>query len=82
MATSYRVIDLRPSEPDDDTMLVRETIVSGVKSPEAAARDALGLELVRSGSKKDLVAQVYWQLSPDATNMVRLYSRVASLRRR
>lgn len=77
MATRYRVIDLRPTaEPDN------ETIIEGAKSPEAAVRDALGLDLVRSGSKKDLMAQVYWQLTPEATNMVRLYARVESTRQR
>ena len=77
MATQYRVLDLRPALQD-----VQQLVVEGVKSPEAAARQALGIDLVRSGSKKDLVAQVYWQLAPDSTNMVRLYSRVASTRRR
>ena len=83
MPTIYRVIDLRPDTPRaEQQSLTREFIIEEAKSPEAAAHDALGLELVRSGSKKDLVAQVYWQLTPDATNMVRLYSRVASFRRR
>lgn len=83
MPTKYRVIDLRSVTPDGEQQsTTKEYLIEGAKSPEAAARDALGLELVRSGSKKDLVAQVYWQLAPDATNMVRLYSRVASIRRR
>ena len=77
MSQSYRVVDLRP---EGET--IGEAMVEGVKSPEAAARQALGLELVRSGAKKDLVAQVYWQLAEGSTNMVRLYSRVATPRRR
>nr|WP_314262368.1 hypothetical protein [uncultured Devosia sp.] len=77
MAQSYRVVDLR-SEGEN----LGETHVEGVKSPEAAVKQALGLELVRSGAKKDLVAQVYWQIEPGSTNMVRLYSRVATPRRR
>ena len=77
MANPYRVRDLRMTDE-----AIPEIIVDGVKSPEAAVRKALGLDLVRSGSKKDLVAQVYWQLAPEAINMVRLYSRVEALRRR
>lgn len=77
MSLNHRVRDLRPAAE-----AVIETIVEGAKSPEAAAKQALGLDLVRSGSRKDLVAQVYWQLTPETTNMVRLYSRVASPRRR
>lgn len=77
MANSYRVVDKRSAAEGSDSI-----IIDGVNSPEAAARKALGLELVRSGSKKDLVAQVYWQLAPDSMNMVRLYSRVASARQR
>lgn len=77
MPSTHRVIDLRPTAEAG-----AEILVEGAKSPEAAAKQALGLDLVRSGSRKDLVAQVYWQLNPDATNMVRLYSRVATPRRR
>lgn len=77
MAHSYRVVDLRP-----DANGAGEVIIDGVNSPEAAAKKAFGLDLVRSGSKKDLIAQVYWQLTPEATNMVRLYARVESTRRR
>lgn len=77
MSNSYRVVDLRPTAEG-----AADIVIEGVKSPEAAARQALGLDLVRSGSRKDLVAQVYWQLTPEAKNMVRLYSRVASTRRR
>lgn len=80
MPTSYRVIDLRLAAPDPAT--AEEIIVEGAKSPEAAARQALGVELVRSGSRKDLAARVYWQLTPEATNMVRLYTRVATTRSR
>ena len=77
MAIPYRVLDLRVTDGG-----YPEIIIDGVKSPEAAVKKALGLDLVRSGSRKDLVAQVYWQLAPEATNMVRLYARVESARRR
>ena len=82
MPTSYRVLDMRPAAGTGELQDRTEVIIDSAKSPEAAARDALGLELVRSGSRKDLVAQVYWQVTPEATNMVRLYSRVANPRRR
>ncbi|WEK03856.1 MAG: hypothetical protein P0Y65_16930 [Candidatus Devosia phytovorans] len=77
MSQSYRVVDLRPESEN-----IGESRVEGVSSPEAASRQALGLDLVRSGARKDLVAQVYWQLAEGSTNMVRLYSRVATPRRR
>lgn len=77
MSQSYRVVDLRPEGEN-----IGETQVQGVNSPEAAVKQALGLELVRSGARKDLIAQVYWQHAPGSTNMVRLYSRVATPRRR
>lgn len=80
MPTRYRVIDLRPATAEPAA--AEEIIVEGAKSPEAAARQALGIELVRSGSRKDLAARVYWQLTPDAINMVRLYTRVATSRQR
>jgi len=76
MANLYRVIDLRP-----DTQ-VAEDVVDGVSSPEAAARKALDLDLVRSGSRKDLIAQVYWKIGLEATNMVRLYARAGGTRGR
>ena len=62
----FQVIDLRP-----------ETIVPPVEveaaSPEAAAREVLGLDVVyRSGHRRDLVARVYWQ-SVGGKTMVRLY---------
>lgn len=76
MATSYRVVDRRPTAEG-----AQDIIIEGVKSPEAAAKDALGLDLVRSGSRKELVAQVYWTLG-EGTNMVRLYNRVENPRRR
>lgn len=69
--TSYRVMDLR-----SDTIDILEHNVPA-KSPEDAARTVLGLELVRSGRKPDLVARVYWQTDGQPMNMVRLYSKVA-----
>jgi hypothetical protein len=77
MANTYRVVDLRPAAD-----LAPDITITGVQSPEAAAKQALGLDLVRSGSRKDLVAQVYWQLAPESKNMVRLYARVTPARSR
>ena len=68
----YRVFDLRTEIIDADPR-----IVSGVRSPEEAARQALGLDLTRSGLKRDLAARVYFQLPDQPLTMVRLYSRSA-----
>lgn len=73
MAITYRVVDVR-GDIDEAT----ETIIAGARSPEDAARQALGLDLVRSGRRKDLIARVYWQSPGQPMNMVRLYRRVAS----
>jgi hypothetical protein len=66
----YRVFDLRHEIVDPDPR-----VVSGVRSPEEAARQALGLELTRSGLKRDLAARVYFQMPDQPLTMVRLYSR-------
>jgi hypothetical protein len=36
-------------------------VIDGVASPEDAVRQALGLEVVRSGAKVNLVARVLWE---------------------
>ena len=72
MAITYRVVDVR-SDIIDPT----ETIITDARSPEDAARQALGVDVVRSGQRKDLVARVYWQSLGQPMNMVRLYRRVA-----
>jgi hypothetical protein len=66
----YRVIDLRVDDVDP-----QEIIVKGENTPERAVLKALGLDLVRSGQKRDLTARVYWQVSGQPTNMVRLYTK-------
>lgn len=44
--------------------------------PEIAATLALGIQLVRSGNKKDLRAKVYFRNTPDQpVSMVRLYGK-------
>lgn len=70
MQKQFRVVDLRSDLIDPDERVVEAT------SPEAAATAVLGLDVVRSGSKRDLVARVYWRLPDQPTNMVRLYRRV------
>lgn len=70
MAVTYRVIDVR-----GDVIDPKEATIAGARSPEDAARTALGLEVVRSGQRQDLVARVYWQSPGQPMNMVRLYRR-------
>jgi hypothetical protein len=65
------VVDLRQDALLEDT----DIVVEGVQSPEAAARDALGIQVVRSGAKRDLVAKVYWQPLGQPLTMVRLYAK-------
>ena len=74
MTLSYRVVDLRTGVID-----ATGHIVDGVNSPEAAARDVLHIDVVRSGARKDLVARVYWQTMGSPVNMVRLYRKVTSV---
>ncbi|HTO28478.1 MAG TPA: hypothetical protein VL017_07790 [Devosia sp.] len=71
MAITYRVVDVR-SDVIDPT----EITITGARTPEDAARQALDLDLVRSGQRKDLVARVYWQAPDQPMNMVRLYRRI------
>lgn len=71
MAITYRVVDVR-SDVIDPT----EIIITNARSPEDAARQALDLDVVRSGRRKDLVARVYWQSLGQPMNMVRLYRRL------
>jgi hypothetical protein len=66
----FRIIDLRSDQIDPVIRFVEAS------SPEAAAHQVLGQEVVRSGSKKDLIARAYWQQTGHVTNMVRLYRRV------
>jgi hypothetical protein len=72
MANTYRVVDLRTN-----IIAPTETTVTTARSPEDAVRQVLGLEVVRSGHRKDLVARVYWQPVGQPVTMVRLYGRVA-----
>jgi hypothetical protein len=44
-----------------------DVLITDARSPEDAARKALGIEVVRSGAGKNLVARVFWENvgSPD-----------------
>jgi len=45
-------------------------------TPEAAAKLALGIEVVRGSSKyAKPIAKVYWEGGPQQTNMIRFYAR-------
>jgi len=66
----YRVVDAR------GTTVQAEHLVDA-STPEAAAKSAFGLDLVRSGRIRDLVARIYWQPAGSPKNMVRLYSKTA-----
>lgn len=66
----YRVIDLTNTAIDD-----KEHVIPA-RSPEAAAKDLLGIEVVRSGSRQNLVARAYWQNPNQPVSMVRLYRRI------
>lgn len=71
MRKSFRVVDLR----QDALLLDTDIVVEGVQSPEAAVRDVLGIQVVRSGASRDLVAKVYWQPLGQPLTMVRLYAK-------
>lgn len=70
MAIIYRVVDMRTptTEPAEIT-------IEGARSPEDAARQALGIDVMRSGPRKDIAARVYWQPPGQPMTMVRLYGR-------
>lgn len=70
MEKSFRVMDLRQAGPE-----AIDAVIDGA-SPEEAARKILGIEVVRSGSKRDLVAKVYWQPVGQPLTMVRLYAKI------
>lgn len=72
MVLTYRVVDVR-----SDVVDPKETLISGARTPEEAVRQALDLDVVRSGQRKDLIARVYWQMPGQPMNMVRLYRRIA-----
>jgi len=71
MALNYRVVDVRT-----DVIDPQEINVEGARSPEDAVRQGLGVDVVRSGHRRDLVARVYWQSLGQPVTMVRLYRRL------
>lgn len=66
----FRIIDLRTGVIEPEQRVE-------ARSPEQAAENALGIKLVRSGHARSLVCRVYWD-DANNTNMVRLYTKVAS----
>lgn len=71
MSAKFRVIDVRSGLEN-----ALELHVAKAKSPEEAARLAIGERLVRSGRQTDLRARVYFEQDGQPTTMVRLYRRV------
>lgn len=67
----FRIVDLRANA---DSPV--ELSVERAKSPEEAARLAIGETLVRSGHRNDLRVRVYFQQDGQPVTMVRLYRRV------
>lgn len=65
----YRIIDLQVEAINPDEIVVCAS------SPERAVREALGIEVVRSGSRRDLRARVYFQHPGQPLSMVRLYTK-------
>lgn len=58
--------------------ITMETVVETsvvAQTPEAAARNATGLDLVRSGNMNALAAKVYYENAMGELTMVRLYSK-------
>ena len=64
----FRVVDCRKKT------VTPESIVSA-GSPEAAALEILGEELMRGGHPRDLRARVYFKTDGQPLTMVRLYSK-------
>jgi hypothetical protein len=69
MLTVFTIIDCR-------LPIVSEPLSVTAYNPEDAARQALSLELMRSGLPKEMVCRVYWQ-EGERKSMVRLYRRSA-----
>jgi hypothetical protein len=67
---TYRVVDCRSTIIDPN-----EIVISRASSPEDAAFQAIGETLVRSGSRSDLRARVYFQHPNQPLSMVRLYAK-------
>lgn len=69
--TAYRVIDLATETIEPEAKIV------DAMSPEHAAQLALGVDLVRSGARRNLRARVYSESPGQPKSMVRLYSKVS-----
>ena len=65
----FRVVDLQSQTIEPVPQLIKAS------TPEAAARQALGVELVRSGRPSNVRARVYFQQPDQPMTMVRLYER-------
>ena len=68
MELRYRVSDLRQEAEN-----AFDVLVGSAGSPEDAARQAFGLEVVRSGAAHNLVARVHWESVGRQDHYVDLY---------
>ena len=67
---TFRVVRLIEETQSGPSQIVEAS------TPEAAAKLALGIEVVRGSSKyAKPVAKVYWEGGPQQTNMIRFYAR-------
>ena len=65
---TFRVVDTQRTTAELDALVTAHT-------PEAAAQQVLGFDLVRSGPPRSLRAKVYFQEDGQPMTMVRLYIR-------
>lgn len=64
----FRVVDLRPDATEPEQFIK-------ASSPEAAAANALGSQLVRGNRGRGKpVCRVYWQDSTGETTMIKMYT--------
>jgi len=68
----FRVVDLKTEDQSQQSQVVK------ARTPEGAARQALGVSLVRSGRPTRIRARVYFQDQDQALTMVRLYEQAAA----
>lgn len=66
---TYRVVDLRQESQSE--------LPIDAPTAEVAARTVLGIDVVRGGKNRPVVAKVYYDSGPGHLNVVRFYARHA-----